>query len=71
VIKFRSSEVAELLGEYLRYRELRDVAPTDSTLYRRIYDIMHGKTQTVSLSVFDQLCVATGHLEWLQIIEPI
>lgn len=72
--RYRTAEVAELLCDFFRHRSIESVAwqaAKPEALKRRLYDILHGKTETVTLGVVDEIFVACGHTEWLQLLSPI
>lgn len=72
--KFRTSDCATLIRDYLMSRPtsyLSNQADSPEAMARRLHDILHGKTETVSLGVMDKVAMAAGHPEWLWLLEPV
>jgi hypothetical protein len=72
--RYKTNEVAELVRASLRYRTMTEAVghlPRPEPMYRRLYDILNDKTETVTLGVFDQIALAFDHPEWLHILEPV
>jgi hypothetical protein len=66
-----ASALAELLGIHLKTRSLEYFAasaPSPEATKRRVFDILNGRVQMVSLRVADELCTLAGRPDWLQLL---
>lgn len=64
--------LAQLLREHLKYRTLEYVAasaPKPEAFKRRVFDIVNGKSKTVSLRVADEISIVCGRPDWLAYLE--
>jgi len=67
----RVEPFAELLREHMKHRTIEQVAasaPKPDAFKRRVYDILHGKSRTISLRVADEIACVCGRPDWLQLI---
>lgn len=63
--------LAELLRAHLKHRTLENVAasaPNPEAFKRRVHDIIHGKSSSVTLRVADEIATVCGRPDWLQLI---
>lgn len=63
--------LAEALRQHLRDKSLEYVAasaPSPDAFKRRVYDILHGKTNSVSLRVADEIANVCNHPEWIAVL---
>lgn len=71
--RYRSTEVAELLQNQLRYRTLENLvanSPRPEGMKKRIYCILIGETEFVSSRVADDIACLCGRPDWLHLLTP-